>query len=139
MNLRATAIYRPRGDGGRFVEALVSPAVKAAVVASCKLMETAAKALCPVDTGDLRDSITTEIDESGKTIIGRVGPHMPYDVYVEFGTGIAGAASPGAGAGPYNNSWPGMPAQPYMRPAYDENAPTVYEIFRGELGLVFGK
>jgi phage gpG-like protein len=55
--------------------------------------------LAPVDTGALKESIATEIDESGKTIIGRVGPNVPYAAFVEFGTGIAGAGSAGAGEG----------------------------------------
>lgn len=135
MRLQATATYRPRGDMGRWIETNVTPSVKAAVVASCALIEKTEKQLCPVDTGALQASITTEIDESGKTIIGRVGPHMPYAPYVEFGTGIAGAASPGAGEGPYNNSWPGMPAQSYVRAALDECRPAVVEIFRGELAI----
>jgi HK97 gp10 family phage protein len=139
MRLHATAIFRPRSDAGRFVEVKVSPAVKAAVVASCKLIENAAKAMCPVDTGTLQDSISTTIDDSGKTIIGRVGPHTDYAAYVEFGTGIAGAGSPGAGEGPYNTSWPGMPAQPYMRPALDENRQAVYDVFGKEVGLAFSK
>lgn len=135
MRLQATATYRPRGDMGRWVETHITPGVKAAVKASCALVEKTAKGFCPVDTGDLQASITTEIDESGKTIVGRVGPHMFYGPYVEFGTGIAGAASAGAGEGPYNMGWPGMPAQPYMRPARDECVQPVHEIFRGEIAI----
>lgn len=135
MRLQATATYRPRGDMGRWVETHITPGVKAAVKASAALVEKTAKSLCPVDTGALQASITTELDESGKTIIARVGPHVFYAAYVEFGTGIAGAASAGAGEGPYNMGWPGMPSQPYMRPALDESRPTVLEIFRGEIAL----
>jgi HK97 gp10 family phage protein len=139
MRMHATAIFRPRGDAGRFIETKATPAVKAAVFASCKLIEGAAKAMCPVDTGTLQASITTVIDDSGKTVIGRVGPHTHYAAYVEFGTGIAGSSSPGAGEGPYSMSWPGMPAQPYMRPALDENREAVYGLFRKEIGLAFSK
>lgn len=103
--------------------------------ASCKLVESTAKALCPVDTGALRESITTEIDDSGKTVIGRVGPHTHYAAFVEFGTGIAGAGSVGAGEGPYNMNWHGMVAQPYLRPALDESRQPVMEIFRQEIQL----
>lgn len=139
MRLHATAIFRPRSDIGRFIEARANPSVRAAVLASCKLIEGAAKAMCPKDTGALSESISTNVNDSGKTIVGRVGPHMPYAAYVEFGTGIAGAASPGAGEGPYNTSWPGMPAQPYMRPALDENKGTIYDVFRKEIGVGFSK
>ena len=133
--LKATATFKPRGDLGRYVEAHITPAVVASVKASVKLIENAAKAKAPVDTGALRDSITSSVDESGKTVVGQVGPNVHYAMYVEFGTGIRGAASPGAGAGPYNPSWPGMPAQPYMRPAIDENRDAVKELFKGEISL----
>ena len=135
MRLQATAIYKPRSSAGRYIDVHITPAVRASVVASAKLMEDSAKAKCPVDTGELRESITTEIDESGKTIIGRVGPHTHYAAFVEFGTGIAGAGSSGAGEGPYNMSWPGMPAQPYMRPSVDENREPVMQIFRGQISV----
>ncbi len=135
MKLQATATFKPRGDLGRYVEANITPAVVASVRASVKVIEEAAKAKAPVDTGALQASITSSVDDSGKTVIGTVGPHVPYAAYVEFGTGIRGAASPGAGAGPYSPSWPGMPAQPYLRPAIDENREAVKEIFRGQISL----
>lgn len=47
----------------------------------------------------------------------------PHAAYVEFGTGIRGAAT-GRFAGGYDGEWPGMEAQPYMYPAA--------QIMRGE-------
>lgn len=135
MRLQATATYRPRGDLGRYIEVHITPAVRSSVQASCKLIESTAKMLAPKDTGALAESISTEIEETGKTIVGRVGPHVHYAAFVEFGTGIAGSGSAGAGAGPYNMAWPGMVAQPYMRPAMDESRNPVMEIFRGEISV----
>ena len=137
--IRATATFRPRSDLGRFTEVHVGPVTRMAVEESCKLIEDRAKALCPVDTGALRDSITTEIEELPKSIRGNVGPHMHYAAYVEFGTGRRGGASPGAGAGPYTFTWPGMVAQPYMRPAIDESREAVRDIFAHDVGLSFAK
>ena len=134
MRLQATATYRPRGDLGRWIGTNITPAVVASVKASAVLIQQAAQAICPVDTGALRESITTEVEE-GKTVVGRVSPHVPYAVYVEFGTGIRGAASPGAGKGPYSDTWPGMVAQPYMRPALDGNRKAVEDLFRNEIAL----
>ncbi len=131
--ISATSTWKPRGDLGRFVEVNIIPAVRQSVYDSCKLIETRAKELCPVDTGALRESITTETEDLAKTIRGAVGPHMDYAMYVEFGTGIRGAASAGAGAGPYSPSWPGMPAQPYMRPAFDEAKPQIKELFQSNI------
>lgn len=135
MKLQATATWKPRSDIGRYVETHITPAVGASVQAAVRVIEASAKAYCPVDTGALRDSITSEVDDSGRSIVGRVGPHMHYAPYVEFGTGIAGAASAGAGEGPYSSTWPGMPAQPYMRPALDEHRAGIKDLFRGQLSM----
>ena len=43
-----------------------------------------AKALCPVDTGRLRNSITHEIDNDGKAAY--IGTNVEYGPYVELGT-----------------------------------------------------
>jgi HK97 gp10 family phage protein len=138
VSLWATARWTPRGDLGQFVSAVVTPAVRASVEASCAVVQEAAKAMCPVDTGALRDSIATTIVESDKAIRGYVAPGMSYAGYVEFGTGRRGAASAGAGSGPYDPNWPGMVAQPYMRPAVDESHEAVMDLFRSNMSLAFG-
>jgi HK97 gp10 family phage protein len=132
--IRATATFRPRSDLGRFVEVKITPAVRQSIETACGMIQERAKELCPVDTGALRDSIEVATEDLDKTIRGSVGPGMPYASYVEFGTGVAGAASAGAGPYPYNPNWPGMPAQPYMRPAFDEVRPQVEDIFRSNIG-----
>lgn len=133
MGLSARVQFTPRSDSGRFVEAYITPGVTASVQASCQLIQDRAQEIVPVDTGALRESITTEIDTSGKTVVGAVAPHTDYAAYVEFGTGIRGASSPGAGAGPYSSTWPGMPAQPYMRPALDESRDSILDLFRANI------
>ncbi len=132
--IRATATFRPRSDIGRFVDVKITPAVRKSVEEACQMIQERAQALCPVDTGALRDSITTDVEDLNKTIRGNVGPHTHYAAYVEFGTGIAGASSAGAGEGPYSENWPGMVAQPYMRPAFDETKPKVLDVFKGNIG-----
>jgi HK97 gp10 family phage protein len=105
-----------------------------------QIVETAAKENAPVATGALRDSIDTTVvrgiqntqgggplNSSLFGVTATVAPHTDYDVYVEFGTGRRGAASPGAGEGPYDPNWPGMAAQPYMRPAADDNRDAVVD------------
>jgi len=139
MSLSVRAVFKPRNDLGRYAEVVVSPAVKDAVQQSLELIQGKAQAFCPVDTGALQASITIDpLDDKGKRIIGRVGPHMPYAAYVEYGTGQRGAASAGAGEGPYSESWPGMPAQPYIRPAMDESKDEIVDIFRNNLEVALG-
>ena len=107
------------------------------------IVEGAAKQNCPVDTGALRESIHTDIYRGAEaaqrggslasslfSVVAEVQPDMPYAGYVEFGTGRRGAGSPGAGPFEYRESWPGQAAQPYMRPAADDNRDACVEAIK---------
>lgn len=64
------------------------------VITECTLLvEAQAKALCPVDKGDLRGSIHPEVKEVEKTIYGRIYTSKEYAPYVEFGTGPKGSGT----------------------------------------------
>ena len=53
------------------------------IMAGCgKIAEANCKELCPVDTGRLRNSITYDVSEDGKSVI--VGTNVKYATYVEF-------------------------------------------------------
>lgn len=54
-------------------------------------VETAAKRLCPVDTGRLRSSITHEVAVDLDGLVARIGTNVEYAPYVEFGTSRATA------------------------------------------------
>jgi HK97 gp10 family phage protein len=54
-----------------------------------------AKALCPVNYGELRNSINTELIEKDGKIIGRVYTNNNHAAYVEFGTGPKGQENSG--------------------------------------------
>jgi HK97 gp10 family phage protein len=98
----------------------VNKAALAALQRSAMRIEKTAKTLCPYDTGTLRRSIgvSEPIAERGTAYL--VGPHTSYDAYVEFGTRH-------------------MPAQPYLRPAYEAEIPMLKEAMHqavvGEGGL----
>ena len=51
---------------------------------ACILVSNAAKEKVPVDTGNLQDSITYEVNGNE----GVVGTNVEYAPYVEFGTGL---------------------------------------------------
>lgn len=51
---------------------------------ACLVVENAAKSKVPVDTGNLRSSITHEVEGNE----GVVGTNVEYAPYVEFGTGL---------------------------------------------------
>lgn len=129
MSLQVRAQFKPRNGLGQYAKVFISPAVTAAVQASCEYVQQLAQGYCPVDTGALRESITIDpIDDSGTTIVGRVGPHTDYAEYVEYGTGRAGDPAPYA-----HTDKPGMAARPFMRPALDEAKPAVLDIFRNNV------
>ena len=71
-----------------------------------------AKRACPVDTGNLRNSITHAV-ESGEDAV-YVGTNVEYAPYVEMGT------RPTA-------------AQPFLRPAATEHGPTYRSILKRNL------
>lgn len=120
MNVKATATFTGRDLLGRFVESKVTPGIRAGIGQWQRLIRDEAKLLVPVDTGELRDSIEVqEVEDTGKTVRGAVVASAPHASFVEYGTGARGAASPGAGPYTYNMAWPGMRAQPYLRPASD--------------------
>jgi HK97 gp10 family phage protein len=114
--LTSYARYTPRVDG-RFVTALVDEAVTSAITQWAERVLQTAQAIVPVDTGELRDSGRVVVQDK----YAAVEFTSDHAVYVEYGTGRRGAASPGAGPGPYNPNWPGMKAQPYLRPAFEEH------------------
>lgn len=105
-----------------------------------------AKALCPVDKGNLRESIHMQVKKTDRAIQGRVYTNVEYAPYVEFGTGVTGN-----GTYPYKikglnltykdkgwayfdedkNEWiytKGQVAQPYMYPAIRRNRKAMKKI-----------
>lgn len=66
--------------------------LKPAVAKSITFVQSAAKAGCPVHDGELRESIHTDIQESGESVTGICFTNKEYGPYVEFGTGPKGQA-----------------------------------------------
>lgn len=129
MNFKASSTFKPVDLVAlqrKFVPKLVE-----AVTEGCAAVVEEAQSIVPVAGGQLRDSIhTASVELVGTKVTGTVVADAPHAAFNEFGTGIRGAASPGAGAGPYSESWPGMPATPFMRPALDSSRPAIIEAFR---------
>lgn len=79
-----------------------------------KIIETACKEYCPVDTGLLRSSIQTEAAGSREVDI---APHTDYAAYVEFGT--------------YK-----MGAQPYMGPGFESSRDAALQHIKDKLATL---
>ena len=103
---------------------------------ACILVENDAKKKCPVDKGQLRNSITHEVE--GKEAV--IGTNTEYAPYVEIGTGIFSSEGTGRqdkwsyqDAEGHWHSTVGQKPQPFLNPALDENRKEIIQLFREEL------
>ena len=102
---------------------------------ACLIVENEAKKLCPVDTGQLRSSITHEVVEKE----GRVGTNVEYALYVEYGTGLFAANGDGRqerwsyqdGEGNWYSTI-GQQPQPFLHPALNNNREQVLQTIKDE-------
>ena len=119
---------------------LVKEELEAAVLRAlekCGLAaEGYAKLLCPVDTGNLRNSITHQVQPSETAVY--IGTDSEYGPYVELGTG---KYYPGGRPTPWvyqdaQGNWRlthGQRAQPYLKPAVADHVAQYRSIIEGEL------
>lgn len=77
------------------------------------LAENYAAKKCPVDTGNLRGSITYEVDAAGNAVY--IGTNVEYAPYVELGTSR-------------------QKAQPFLRPAASEHGEQYRKVLKKALG-----
>ena len=95
------------------VEGSVKQAIARALEICGGTAEGYAKELCPVDTGNLRNSIAhAQVSENTE----RVGSNVHYAPYVELGTRK-------------------MRAQPYLRPAVENHRDEYANIIKSELNI----
>lgn len=109
--------------------------VESAVQKACALVEREAKKKAPKDTGELKRSITSEVEDTGNSIEGKVFTPLEYAPYVEYGTGLF-AEKGGRKDVPWyyqddKGEWhrtSGQHPQPYMRPALNENREKILKL-----------
>lgn len=99
-------------DYSKDVEADISRSIEKALTKSAMVIEADAVFLCPVDTGQLKNSINYKVEGS----IATVGTNLHYAAHVEYGT---------------KRSKP----HPFLRPAGDYNKGLIEKIFAKELKL----
>lgn len=91
---------------------------------ACLVVENSAKQNCPVDSGQLRQSIKHEVDG----LTGEIGTNVEYAPYIEIGTGIYSTQGNGRqtpwkyqdAKGQWHTT-KGMKAQPFLKPALESN------------------
>lgn len=99
-------------DNSKQVKSDFEKAVLRALEECGLFAEGAAKKLCPVDTGNLRNSISHTVASDEQATY--VGTNVEYAPYVELGTSR-------------------QRAQPYLKPAVSDNANTYRQIIDKEL------
>lgn len=88
-------------------------ALKNGLMIAAKSIQATAKDLCPVDTGQLQNSIEVgDLPDDGSVVGVEIAPHTEYAAYVEYGTGQRGDPSVS-----HREDWKGQAPQPYMYPA----------------------
>lgn len=102
---------------------------------ACVLVETSAKETAPIDSGALRRSIASRIEDGGATIEGIVYTPLEYAPYVEYGTGLFAEGGNGR-----KTPWAyrddegklhfthGQHPHPYMRPALSDNRSQITQL-----------
>lgn len=110
------------------LSAFVRKKIAARLEIAGEFVEGAAKLLCPVDTGNLRQSITHKVDEKDLSVT--IGTNVEYAPYVEFGTGEHAENGQGRKGGWNNGKFftHGNKPQPFLRPALLNNIPAVRRI-----------
>ena len=111
------------------LKAMTSPdfadnALRKGLAQGGKLVQGTAKGLCPVDTGQLRNSIEVTSIENGAD----VGTNVEYAAYVEYGTGKKGDPSV-----EHREDWEGQAPQPYLYPALEAHKAEIKDIVQNTL------
>lgn len=126
------------------LDGVADPAqMRKAMGKACALVEREAKMKAPKGNGQLRNSITSKVEDTPNGIQGVVFTPLLYAPYVEFGTGLY-AEEGGRKDVPWcyqddEGEWhstSGQHPQPFMRPALNENREEIKRILLG--GMIDG-
>ena len=109
--------------------------IRAAMGKCCALVERTAKQTAPKDTGALRNSIQSEVQNDGFDIKGVVFSPLEYAPYVEYGTGLFAEENGRKTPWTYEDEETGeriftrgQKPHPYLRPALFENREKITKI-----------
>lgn len=123
-------------DNSKAVLAAMQQAVERGLEKCGLVAEGYAKKLAPVDTGNLRNSVSHKVDPEEPAVY--IGTNSSYAAYQEFGTGIyteGGRDTPWVYQDEKGNwHWTrGNPAKPYLKPAVANHARQYLQIIEQEL------
>ena len=123
-------------DNSKEILSALQEAAERALEKCGLVAEGYAKRLAPVDTGNLRNSITHKVDPTEPAVY--IGTNSEYGAYVELGTG---KYYPGGRPTPWkyqdaNGNWhwtKGNPASPYLKPAVADHTGQYRKIIEDEM------
>lgn len=101
------------------------------------LVEAEAKKKCPVDDGQLRNSIQSKVTDKDSMVDGEIFTNVAYAPYVEFGTGLFAEKGNGRkdpwkyqdAKGEWHTTIGNNP-QPFLRPALYEKEKEILNIIK---------
>lgn len=114
------------------------------------LVQGQAKALVPVDTGNLRGSIHTSVTTTGNSVVGKIYTNVKYAPFVEYGTGSKGNGTYPDSSKPLvyrSTPWTYTPdgehfyktnghaAQPFMYPAVKITKSKIKNMFKTSINI----
>jgi HK97 gp10 family phage protein len=108
--------FQIKTDNTQQIIAEKNEAVLRALEIIGQVVENSAAGYAPVDTGNLRNSITHEVDDGEHCVY--IGSNVEYAPYQELGTNRMKAANGGRG---------------FLRPAVEDNMEKIQSIFKEEL------
>lgn len=111
--------------------------INQAIGKACALVERSAKQKAPKDTGALRRSITSKVENNGTDAVGVVYTPLEYAPYIEYGTGLF-AEKGGRMDVPWNyqddkgewHSTSGQKPQPFLIPALEVNREAIIRLLK---------
>lgn len=131
-------------DNSKQIKDQIRKTAELAMEEALLLVESQAKALASVDTGEMRDKIDHKINNKSGSIEGQVGSPNEHAIYNEFGTGEHASKGNGRKGGwVYRGKdgrfyfTRGQKAQPFMRPAFRRNKNNIKETIGKKYGATF--
>lgn len=96
----------------KYVDETLGAAANEGVNLACQVILASAIRNCPVDSGQLQNSLTMDVNDETHT--GSVGTNVEYAPYVEIGT-------------------TGHKPQPFLQPAVEQNKDKIKEVIRNAI------
>lgn len=126
-------------DNSRAGKEAIRKATVEWLMQACMMVEGFAVSMVAVNTGNLKQSISYQVDE--RELAGYVGASAEYAVYVEFGTGEFAENGQGRKGGWFykdpKGEWSftyGMDPQPFLRPAFRQSKAQVQALAKEVFG-----